>query len=333
MRIVLIRHGETEWSASGRHTSYTDLSLTERGREAATRLRERLAGREFALVLCSPRARSQETAALAGLSPQIDPDLAEIDYGAYEGRTTKDIRAERPGWTVWRDGSPGGESLADAGARADRVLARARRRRTATSRCSPTGTSSASSARAGSRCRRRPERASRSTPRRSASSASSARRASSQSGTSGRPQRFHKNRVHARGMSRWMIAAVLAIAGAGLLAGGATAAKQKDKKPAGQFRQVLATKLGQELDKPAGDVLAALKAARPAVKGAQKGKKREAWNAAVAKSLRVEPQKVAAAVKALVKQRLDSLVADGWLTQAQADKRVDKLGVGFLRIR
>ena len=125
MRIVLIRHGETEWSASGRHTSFTDLALTERGREAASRLKDRLAGREFAIVLCSPRARSQETAALAGLSPQVDPDLAEIDYGSYEGRTTKDIRAERPGWTVWRDGSPGGETIAEAGARADRVLARA----------------------------------------------------------------------------------------------------------------------------------------------------------------------------------------------------------------
>ena len=129
-----------------------------------------------------------------------------------------------------------------------------------------------------------------------------------------------------------MIAAVLVVAGAGLLAGGATAAK-KEKKPAGQFRQVLAAKLGQQLDKPAGDVLAALKAARPAVKGAEKGKKRDAWNAAVAKSLNVDPAKVTAAVKALVKQRLDSLVEDGWLTREQADKRVDKLGVGFLRIR
>ncbi len=125
MRIVLIRHGETEWSAAGRHTSFTDLALTERGREAASRLKDRLAGHSFALVLCSPRARSQETAALAGFSPQVDADLAEIGYGAYEGRTTKDIREERPGWTVWRDGSPGGETLTEAGARADRVLARA----------------------------------------------------------------------------------------------------------------------------------------------------------------------------------------------------------------
>jgi outer membrane murein-binding lipoprotein Lpp len=131
-------------------------------------------------------------------------------------------------------------------------------------------------------------------------------------------------------MSRWIIAAVLAVAATGLVAGGATAAK-KDK-PA-NFRHVLSAKLGQELDKPAGDVLAALKAARPAVKSAEKGKKRDVWTAAVAKSLNVEPAKVTAAVHALVKQRLDSLVEDGWLTQAQAAKREHKLGVGFLRIR
>src|SRR3954451_22748834 len=134
-------------------------------------------------------------------------------------------------------------------------------------------------------------------------------------------------------MTRWMIAIVAALAGAALLAGGATAAKQREKKPAGQFRQVLATKLGQELNKPTGDVLVALKAARPAVKAAGKGQKRDAWNAAVAKSLGVDTAKVAAAVKALVKQRLDSLVEDGWLTRKQADKRGDKLGGGFLRIR
>jgi len=121
--IVLVRHGETEWSAAGKHTSYTDLPLTERGRTAARGLRERLAGREFALVLCSPRARSRETAELAGFSPTVDPDLAELDYGPYEGRTTTEIRVERPGWTVWEE--PGGETLAAAGARADRVIARA----------------------------------------------------------------------------------------------------------------------------------------------------------------------------------------------------------------
>jgi broad specificity phosphatase PhoE len=123
MRIVLVRHGETEWSASGKHTSTTDLPLTERGRAAATALRGRLG--EFALVLASPRERALHTARLAGLEPEIEPDLAEIAYGDYEGRTTKQIRVERPGWTVWTDGSPGGETPAQAGARADRVIERA----------------------------------------------------------------------------------------------------------------------------------------------------------------------------------------------------------------
>jgi probable phosphoglycerate mutase len=123
--IVLVRHGETEWSAAGKHTSHTDLPLTERGRAAARGLRERLAGREFALVLCSPRTRARTTAELAGFTPQTDADLAELDYGPYEGRTTEEIREERPGWTVWQD--PGGETLEAAGARADRVIARALR--------------------------------------------------------------------------------------------------------------------------------------------------------------------------------------------------------------
>ncbi len=123
--IVLVRHGETEWSASGQHTSTTDLPLTQRGREAAVGLRDRLAGRQFALVLSSPRQRARETARLAGFEPEVDEDLVEIAYGEYEGRTTKDIRTERPGWTLWADGSPGGETVAEAGARADRVLERA----------------------------------------------------------------------------------------------------------------------------------------------------------------------------------------------------------------
>jgi broad specificity phosphatase PhoE len=125
MRIVLARHGETEWSASGQHTSTTDIPLTDRGREAARRLRERLAGQDFALVLASPRARARETAQLAGFDPEIDADLAEVDYGSYEGLTTPQIREERPGWSLWTDGSPGGETLAQVGARADRVIARA----------------------------------------------------------------------------------------------------------------------------------------------------------------------------------------------------------------
>ena len=123
--IVLARHGETEWSASGQHTSRTDIPLTERGREAARALSTRLATHEFALVLASPRRRARETAELAGFAPGLEPDLTEVDYGSYEGRTTPEIRERRPGWTLWADGTPDGESLAAAGARADRVLARA----------------------------------------------------------------------------------------------------------------------------------------------------------------------------------------------------------------
>jgi broad specificity phosphatase PhoE len=116
--IVLVRHGETEWSAAGKHTSSTDLELTERGRAAARGLRLG----SFALVLASPRKRAQETARLAGYEFTIEPDLAELDYGPYEGRTTKEIRETQPGWSVWDE--PGGETIANAGARADRVLAR-----------------------------------------------------------------------------------------------------------------------------------------------------------------------------------------------------------------
>jgi broad specificity phosphatase PhoE len=123
--IVLARHGETEWSASGKHTSTSDVPLTQRGRAAALGLRERLACREFALVLASPRRRARDTADLAGFEPEVVPDLAEIDYGDYEGRTTPEIREQRPGWSLWRDGCPGGETLAQAGVRADRVIARA----------------------------------------------------------------------------------------------------------------------------------------------------------------------------------------------------------------
>jgi broad specificity phosphatase PhoE len=125
MGVVLIRHGETEWSASGRHTSVTDVPLSEAGRRAAGRLRGRLAGREFALVLSSPRARAHQTAALAGLDPQVDDDLVEFAYGEYEGRTTPEIRRERPGWSVWADGAPGGETAERVGERADRAIERA----------------------------------------------------------------------------------------------------------------------------------------------------------------------------------------------------------------
>src|SRR5688572_23057174 len=126
--LVLVRHGETEWSATGRHTSVTDVPLTDRGREAAARIRSRLAGFQFALVLASPRARARETAARAGLGERavVDEDLAEFAYGEYEGRTTADIREERPGWSVWDHSAPGGETAAQVGARADRVIERVR---------------------------------------------------------------------------------------------------------------------------------------------------------------------------------------------------------------
>jgi len=98
--IVLARHGETEWSASGKHTSTTDLPLTGHGQAAARALGQRLAGRTFALVLASPLQRAVETARLAGFDPEIEPDLTELAYGPYEGRTTAEIREERPGWSV-----------------------------------------------------------------------------------------------------------------------------------------------------------------------------------------------------------------------------------------
>lgn len=125
--IVLIRHGQTEWSAVGKHTSYTDLDLTEAGVEQARAVGKKLAGRKFATVLSSPRKRALRTAELAGLTvTEITEDLAEWNYGEYEGVTTAEIRKTRPDWSLWTDGCPGGESPAEAGARVDRVLARAR---------------------------------------------------------------------------------------------------------------------------------------------------------------------------------------------------------------
>jgi len=125
--LVLVRHGATEWSASGKHTGVTDLPLSEAGRRDAERLRERLARYDFALVLTSPLARARDTCELAGLGSlaQVEPDLREFDYGEYEGISSDEIRVERPGWSVWRDGSPGGESPDDVGVRADRAIARA----------------------------------------------------------------------------------------------------------------------------------------------------------------------------------------------------------------
>ncbi|MER7457816.1 histidine phosphatase family protein [Micromonospora sp. NPDC126480] len=123
--LLLIRHGETTWSASHRHTSYTDLALTPDGERQARALGAMLAGRRFAAVLTSPRARALRTAQLAGLPPTAtDDDLAEWHYGEYEGRTTADIREDRPGWTIWTDGCPGGESPGQVGERLDRVLTR-----------------------------------------------------------------------------------------------------------------------------------------------------------------------------------------------------------------
>jgi probable phosphoglycerate mutase len=125
--VWLLRHAETEWSLTHRHTGRTDIPLTDRGREHALGLRDRVAGRRFALVLASPLGRAQETAELAGLAGAAQPRdaLLEWDYGDYEGRTTEDVRAERPGWYLWRDGAPGGESPQDVGGRADAVVAEA----------------------------------------------------------------------------------------------------------------------------------------------------------------------------------------------------------------
>ncbi|HEX5146088.1 MAG TPA: histidine phosphatase family protein [Conexibacter sp.] len=124
----LARHGETEWSLSGRHTGRTDVPLTRNGERQAAALGERIAGARFALVLASPLSRARRTAELAGYADALalDDDLMEVDYGDYEGRTTAEIRRARPDWDLWRDGCPGGETIAEAAARADRVLARAR---------------------------------------------------------------------------------------------------------------------------------------------------------------------------------------------------------------
>jgi broad specificity phosphatase PhoE len=122
-QLWLVRHGETEWSASGRHTSRTDLDLTEAGVEAARSVADKLRGTSFAQVLSSPLKRARRTAVLAGAgSPELVEDLREWDYGDDEGLTTAQIRESRPGWTVWRDGPQGGETCAAVGTRADRVV-------------------------------------------------------------------------------------------------------------------------------------------------------------------------------------------------------------------
>jgi broad specificity phosphatase PhoE len=126
--IVLVRHAETEWSRDGRHTGRTDIPLTDAGRAAASALAGRLAAWSFELVLVSPSLRARETCELCGLgaAAQTREDLLEWDYGDYDGLTTPQIQEQRAGWNLWRDGCPGGESAADVGARADRVIAELR---------------------------------------------------------------------------------------------------------------------------------------------------------------------------------------------------------------
>lgn len=127
-RVYLIRHGETAWSRSGQHTGTTDIPLTDAGWRVARALGPILAGEAFALVLSSPLGRARQTSVLAGFGDriEIDPDLAEWDYGEYEGLTTEEIHVKAPGWTIFNDGCPGGESPEQVGVRADRVIARSR---------------------------------------------------------------------------------------------------------------------------------------------------------------------------------------------------------------
>lgn len=124
--VYLVRHGETAWSVVGRHTGLTDLPLTARGEQSARGLVDRLRGLEFAQVFVSPLQRAAHTCALAGFAgvAKTDRDLVEWDYGRFEGLTAQEIRADRPGWRLFRDGCPGGETLADIRARADRVVQR-----------------------------------------------------------------------------------------------------------------------------------------------------------------------------------------------------------------
>jgi probable phosphoglycerate mutase len=127
--VVLVRHGETEWSKDGRHTGRTDIPLTEQGREEARHLGPELKAWTFRLVLSSPLERAMETCRLAGYGDAVQPrpDLMEWDYGTYDGKTSKQIRAARPDWSLWRDGGPDGETADDVGRRVDRVIAEVRR--------------------------------------------------------------------------------------------------------------------------------------------------------------------------------------------------------------
>src|SRR5919107_523468 len=122
--VWLLRHAETEWSRSGKHTGRTDVPLTGSGRGVARPLGARVEGRTFAAVLCSPLSRARETAQLAGLEcTGRRDDVLEWDYGDYEGLTTPEIRETRPGWYLWRDGCPNGEAAEDVALRCDRVIA------------------------------------------------------------------------------------------------------------------------------------------------------------------------------------------------------------------
>src|SRR5947208_1667488 len=126
-KLWLIRHGETEWSATGRHTGRTDIALTSLGERQAEWLRQRLGARKFSMVLTSPLRRARDTCRIAGYDDRAhtDSDLYEWDYGDYEGRTTAEIRTERQGWTIWDAGVPSGETAEEVGERTDRVIARA----------------------------------------------------------------------------------------------------------------------------------------------------------------------------------------------------------------
>jgi len=128
LNLSLIRHGETEWSLSGRHTSRTDIPLTEQGEQDARRLGERLRTTTFLRVFTSPMQRARRTCALVGLTPvaEVEPDLAEWNYGDYEGLRSQDIRQARPDWNLFRDGCPRGETPAQVSDRADRLISRLR---------------------------------------------------------------------------------------------------------------------------------------------------------------------------------------------------------------
>jgi probable phosphoglycerate mutase len=149
--VYLARHGETAWSLTGQHTGLTDVPLTERGERNARQLGERLRDLTFARVYTSPVQRAARTCELAGFGAvaEVDPDLVEWNYGQYEGRRTAEIREKRPGWLLCRDGCPGGESPAQASARADRVVHRLRAG-PGTCCCFPAGMSCGSWCRAGS---------------------------------------------------------------------------------------------------------------------------------------------------------------------------------------